>query len=335
MTTIDIITEFNSVIDNDIEYTLNDMKKILTKIYNIKISKKKIINNHLSIDDIECFYLFNKRKDNDKYNNIREKILYNIWNNLVPEYFYDNIKWEKIQQQLNQYIKDIGSNYDYTRYVIEKDGGRNKNNDFSLLFYNNKDVIGIEKIEFKYNLKQIKNGSQFLSIKSDTFIKKDSMSYVDYFYDNYITEIAELINYPKSEIPLKIEYKKYIHSEKYDKMLFTKELKKKDIEIKKDKKKIVDKSIEKYLSIIQIDIDEINKILLSKHNNKQYLLYQNGIFYKDYISIKDINIITFEKIKNKNSLVFNSESKAKINMLLRWKNYAGILYPAWQISITK
>ena len=63
-------------------------------------------------------------------------------------------------------------------------------------------------------------------------------------------------------------------------------------------------------------------------------MYCDGEFYKDTINIDELTVTKIEKI-TKNTLVLQTNSTSKINMLLRWKNHAGILFPAWQISITR
>jgi hypothetical protein len=42
-----------------------------------------------------------------------------------------------------------------------------------------------------------------------------------------------------------------------------------------------------------------------------------------------------EGVKNGNTIVVVSKAGTKHNMLLRWKNHLGILYPAWQISLSR
>ena len=61
-------------------------------------------NNHLvnikmieiKEEDINLFWMINKKKDNDGKNRIREQIIYDILNNNINEDWYKNNKWNKI-----------------------------------------------------------------------------------------------------------------------------------------------------------------------------------------------------------------------------------------------
>ena len=87
--------------------------------------------------------------------------------------------------KLENIIKLIGINIHYNNFDIELKGGRNFNYDFIL--YKN--------IEFKYNTTNINKYPQFLSISANKFIS--SIDYAEYFYDNYIDTIADLIQITK------------------------------------------------------------------------------------------------------------------------------------------
>ena len=87
MTTFDIITEFNTLIDNDTEYTLKEMKTILTDIYNTKngkkIYKKKVQNSDDDVNDTD-----NKKKKTvklDKDGNVKQKRAPTAYNLFVKE----------------------------------------------------------------------------------------------------------------------------------------------------------------------------------------------------------------------------------------------------------
>ena len=185
------------------------------------------------------------------------------------------------------------------------------------------------KLELKYNADRIDKCPQFLNISAINFIKGED--YASYYYDNYLKAIAKLANI---EIPEKEIYMKYIYNSNYDKHPFFRDLYNKDKDIEKEKKKIVDESINTYLNeIIELDIDEINKTFIENEKDKLYLLYKNGKFYTDKIEEDELKVISIDKIKNNNTIILNTKSKTKIAMLLRWKNRKGVLYPAWQVSL--
>lgn len=259
-----------------------------------------------------------KRKNNGKINKIREGIIYSIMiNKLVDKNFKTNLT--------NILLSICPFNYD--RYEFKQKGGRNFNYDFLIKFIKDKTFVLKVPIEFKYGVKTIHNTPQFLSLAAN---KCTNYSYALYFYEKYLPKICDIymINL--------MDKKKYLGeifkcSSTCD---FFKELKRKESLYKEKKNEIVNQSISNYLKYIVnnnlFKIDEINKIF-EKQYNKIYLLY-NGEFYLEELTYDDLYINKFLYIRNNNILVFESET-SYINILLRWKNRKGILFPAWQISI--
>lgn len=290
-------------------------------------------NNHLvnikmieiKEEDINLFWMINKKKDNDGKNRIREQIIYDILNNNINEDWYQNNKWNTIRTGLLRSLIETESD----NYKIELKGGRNYNYDFIIKYNENE----IRKIEFKYNCSSIDKYPQFLSISSNNFIEDEG--YASYFYDNYLNKIGLLINI---SIPSKSDYLKYIHSNNYNTLSIFKEFKEqeKNSKFKEEKKKIVSESISKYLNTkIKLNINEINKYFKEKEKNKYYLLYKNEKFNIDYIKDEELEVVEMKEIKNNNTLILTTKSCSYISMLLRWKNHLGVLYPAWQISLMR
>ncbi len=290
-------------------------------------------NNHLvnimmieiKEEDINLYWMVNKKKDNDGKNRIREQIIYDILNNNINEDWYKNNKWNTIRTGLLRSLIETESD----NYKIELKGGRNYNYDFIIKYNENE----IRKIEFKYNCSSIDKYPQFLSISSNNFIEDEG--YASYFYDNYLNKIGLLINI---SIPSKSDYLKYIHSNNYNNLLIFKEFKEqeKNSKFKEEKKKIVSESISKYLNTkIKLNINEINKYFKEKEKNKYYLLYKNEKFNIDYIKDEELEVVEMKEIKNNNTLILTTKSCSYISMLLRWKNHLGVLYPAWQISLMR
>ena len=90
MTTFDIITEFNTLIDNDTEYTLKEMKTILTDIYNTKNGKKTYKKKVQNSDDDEKDEDGKKKKTTkapklDKDGNVKPKRAPTAYNLFVKE----------------------------------------------------------------------------------------------------------------------------------------------------------------------------------------------------------------------------------------------------------
>jgi hypothetical protein len=295
-----------------------------------------IFTRKLAIDDIN--YFDKKRKSsskatNDCDNKIREQILYEMVKDTVPYKWYLGVpEWQKIKMRFLQSLKNI-SNCDYNKIDIEYKAGRKFNYDFTVQYLNkDNEIINEINIEFKFNCKKITNYPQFLAVSCKHFIKE--LDYAEYFYDNHLNSVINLINI--NEIPSKKDYMKFIYQIDYDKLNIFKELYKNESKIKDLKKKIVDTSIKQYLtSVVNLDIEEINKTFETKQTNKTYIMYNDGLFYEDTISKEELTVIGIEKINKNNCLILNTNSSSKIHMLLRWKNHAGILYPAWQISIKR
>jgi len=284
----------------------------------------------LLITDIDYFDIKRKSSKSDNDNKIREDVLCAIGNDNVPLEWFENIKWKKLKDSFLLIIKEI-CNEGYTSIKIEHKGGRNFNYDFIIYYYDDDKIIYDRHIEFKYNCKKIQKYPQFLSVSCKQFIK--DTGYAEYFYDNYLKNIASLIKI--DQLPLKEDYIKYIYQINYSKLPLFTELYNNETNIKKEKKQLVDISIKKYLTdIIELDIDSLNCSFSSKQSDKIYVMYCDGVFYKDYITSDELTVIKIEKIKN-NTIVLQTNSASKINMLLRWKNHAGILFPAWQISIRR
>jgi len=294
-----------------------------------------MINNHyinikmieIKEEDINLFWMVNKKKDNDGNNRIREQIIYDILSNNINEEWYQNNKWNTIRTGLLRTLIETEKETD--NYRIELKGGRNYNYDF-IIKYNENDI---RKIEFKYNCSSIDKYPQFLSISSNNFIEDEG--YASYFYDNYLNKIGLLINI---SIPSKSDYLKYIHSNNYNTLSIFKEFKEqeKNLKFKEEKKRIVSESISKYLNTkIKLNINEINKYFKEKEKDKYYLLYKNEKCKIDYIKDEELEVVEIKEIKNNNTLILTTKSSSYISMLLRWKNHLGVLYPAWQISLMR
>ena len=66
------------------------------------------------------------------------------------------------------------------------------------------------------------------------------------------------------------------------------------------------------------------------------MLYKDGQFYSDKIHPEELIITSVVTVRRGKYLVLQSAKAGTTHeMLLRWKNHAGILYPAWQISMKR
>jgi hypothetical protein len=283
--------------------------------------------------DISVFTTGNSRSANDSANKKREVIIYLLLKHRIPEAWFANQEWTKLRDNLYDYINGLYEDPRIVKVQFFYRAGRNYNYDFELRYFaENFELLKTIKLEYKHNCSKLNSYPQFLSSAANSFVL--GQCYAQYFYENYIGQIAELYNIPP---PNKKEYMKFVYNSSYDKHEFFQELKEKEDEHIEDKKKIVKESIKQFLLLSnRIDVDKLKKKLKDSQTEKVFMLYKNGKFYRDEITQEEITITTFSGIKNGNTLVFNTQNKkTQIKILLRWKNHAGILYPAWQIGLKR
>ena len=69
------------------------------------------------------------------------------------------------------------------------------------------------------------------------------------------------------------------------------------------------------------------------------MLWKDGVFYLDFLTQGDIDIIPEIILKGGkngfNTIILNTKNNSCYHLLLRWKNGKGVLNPAWQIGIRK
>lgn len=298
-----------------------------TRYMNVEVNGK--IESVRFIDDSLFFKTFEK-VNNDSINHLREVILYSIANKKVPDEWYERSKnWCVIRDSLFKFINTLKSDTtsEFIKFVLK--AGRTNNYDFDCVFDDS-----VVKLEFKYGCTKIEEYPEILSMSSDNFIKKDSMSYSEYFYDNFVDKLKEL--YKVSEIPEKDYYLKNIHKSKDPHSFFIK-LKEIEENHKNEKKVLVDDSIDTYINEhLELDYSLIQSKLENSQIGKKFMLWKGNRFYMDYlrdeeVKIKELSIL--KKNKNINTVVLKTNCNTEYHMLLRWKNRLGILYPAWQIRI--
>tara|TARA_Y100000389_G_C17467270_1_gene526794 strand:+ start:2251 stop:3186 length:936 start_codon:yes stop_codon:yes gene_type:complete len=301
-------------------------------------------NNEIKKEDINSFrsQQGGGRGKNDGNNSIREKIIYTIFDdkkmslneNTIPEEWYEDEMWRKIRDEVYDFIE---KNLPEGITSIKYSAGRQHNYDF---------LINDKEVEFKFgDKKSITEHAQFLSLHAD---KLDSdKTYPEYFYDEgYVSTIHEVGNID-ADILNRDEYLKTIRGNNYDikplfRTLYDKENESRNF--KEAKKILVDKSIHDFLSEQKdkIDIIKLNEIL-KPQSKKIYMVYnRNGQkFYHDQITESECTITSINTLKagrngQYNTIIFNTQNEnTTLHFLLRWKNHAGILLPAWQISIKR
>jgi hypothetical protein len=316
------------VVKNIIE--LNDII-IISKINKINI---------ISPSDIVLFDICKDRSKNDINNKLREDILLILnepkYKYLMNDKIYHN-NWKDLKKKWNNTIKSL-CNENYNIIVINKIAGRGYNHDFKLQYKLNNNIVKELNVEFKFNSSNLESLPQFLNLSEKIDILRGNL-YAEFFYDYYLFDILKL--YPsefKNIFIDKKDYLKFVYNSNYNVHPIFKKLK--DFEIKnsgfkKEKNDIVNKSIKFFLEKYAAKID-IDKLFLKLKNtqDKIFLLWdcKNKNFNTDLIDIK--NSIKYCGIKNDNTIVIKMDSNTYFDLLLRWKNHKGILFPAWQIKKT-
>jgi hypothetical protein len=129
---------------------------------------------------------------------------------------------------------------------------------------------------------------------------------------------------------------KNVTSTKYTITPFFAQLKIRESFFQKEKNAVVNESITDYLTKHgkDIDIKSFSEKVKTTQTDKIYLLWCNGEFCIDKLSVSEMSDMTYHSIRNGNVLEVKSGNTI-YGLLLRWRNHKGILNPAWQISMKR
>jgi len=286
-------------------------------------------------EDIELFdssSSVNKKSKNDANNKKRELIIKSIINDDISREWYDNIEWIRLKKNVFKYLNELIDNRKYNSIECIIRAGQKFNYDFDVVYSFDDETVDLH-IEFKFNSVGIVTCPQFLSKACN------ESNYAEYYYDNYLPKVAKLYNLVEY-IPEKETYLKYIHQQNYSRDVLFQKLYDNEDKNKRAKKTLVNKSISEYLKLYIKEIDiQYFEDLFSNQSNKIFMCYSNGIFYKDKFKKKELLIrscrLKSERQGYVNTIILSTNTSCEIHMLLRWKNHAGILLPAWQISLKR
>ena len=315
-----------------------------------KRAKRAEIN--INFDDIDAFdHSKQRRSDNDKNNKKREIIICRLWNNEIPNNYYEKseecekskewLKHKRLIDKFKQYFcneKNIPILPDtLTSTTCKIKAGRQNHYDHEVTI---NDIV--YSIEFKYNVSKITQCTQIVSLGNPS--QYMTLSFEDYFYENGLQEIAEDVEYFK--IPDKEIYKKEVHSTKYNKDLqdkyyagsktsskFTGE--EKDINRYNMCCRISKECIANFISKdeVQLNKEKLSQCLVTKQKNKIYMMYKKGTIRLEEINSNEFIIDSYEKQPDKSRFIATTTTGRKLEILLRWKNGNGIAYPGFQIKL--
>jgi hypothetical protein len=330
-----------SQVDPDRSCNCDQAKTIqkIVKIYLKKLHRLPSVeynSNILKYDSINSFIL-SAKKSNDKNNKERENIVGAIINDKIPAIYYkESNRWNQMKNSITDYIHRLHKEADIQTIKCQHKGGRKFNYDFEIII---NDTIQYN-IELKFNASQISDAPQFVSpMKPSQYL---SSSYEEYYYDNYLQQLATIGNLP---IPERDTYLHQIHSpspkcmdlfqQKYyngceQSSKFTN--KEEDIEFYKAAKRLSNESITTFIEQNTLDIEKLSKYLQETQDTKYYMLYNNNKFHKETINMDEYKLVSSEKQAKKYRFIATAKTGNKISILLRWKNGNGIAFPAFQIS---
>ena len=287
----------------------------------------------ISVDDIDCFksLLGAGRAQNDLVNKKRERIL-----TMLVDTPHTDHRWVAIAGKLDTTLRSLYSG-PIDRMSLTQCGGRGNNHDFLLKMFLNDTVVFETKLEFKHNAKTIDATPQYLSLAA----KYTKISYAEYFYDNYMTELCSL--HPKIIAPSRIKYLKHIHQPNYAAHPFFQtlyDLKNSDKTIADNITRISNVSIQKFLELYghTLNHDEVIAHIIKSQQDKTFLLWDLDTFKIDKFRPDELDIVgpVDAGRKSKNTIVLGcKKSKSTHHMLLRWRNHLCVLFPAWQIKLSR
>jgi hypothetical protein len=272
------------------------------------------------------------RGTNDANNKAREAILCNLYSSTDPSLQWLRTAWVACLSALCPLSYDSVS--------VTQVGGRSANYDFTISFRVGDTVVHSVNAEFKHNASRIDTLPEYFSPAADK--PYFPRLYAHAFYDR-LDEICAIYPGLADHKPDREVYLKLVHNNDYNRHPFFRTLY--DMEAagtpaqKQQKQTIVRTSIQDYLQqyASQLDIAQLSQDIQTRQSGKVFILWDLATreFKLDKLSDDEMEITHVETIKNGNTLVAMSKAGTRHNMLLRWKNHLGILYPAWQISLSR
>ena len=261
-------------------------------------------------------------------------------------------RWSLVEASFREALRSLSESHagetDLEFSHVKHRGGRSQNFDFDSVY---RHKVTLEQktmsVEFKFG-NSIYDQPQFLSIYATQayFITSESQPFSEFFYDNCGSSLATLAN---TKLPERTVYLSKIFGTSRNAHPFFTNLYKYKVASDSNKealKKISDDAIDGYLKTFTsqenfLDYDAINA-MFRKQVTKFFISwsYKTMSANVEYFTEKDMKITNEFTIKQNsngqyNSLVFKNLNANKIEALLRWKNHACILGPAWQVKLQR
>lgn len=258
----------------------------------------------------EIFLSKSARRENGKMNSVRETILEN-----TPI----GKEWEFLMGKKEFITEQIGIKFDYDKCTWIKQPPRCVY-DFDLVYTKDSQEVGRVKMEYKFGSKSLYKLPQFVQISTESKRCQDLflMTYGNYWYKEYLTKIVP------ENIMAKEDYLKQVVKTSSKDPFFS--------EVKRNVVgSVVNESVKNYLTVYgkEINIGTVTK-MINDHQDKVYVLMT-----KDDVKIERFPLageLSFSRIHRGNTVIV-TDGRNEYHLLLRWKNYKGVLNPAWQIKI--
>jgi hypothetical protein len=280
---------------------------------------------------VQLFHGAGTRADNDANNRVREAVILGFFSS---DSAFEDPAYQGLRAEFETWLASKKAELGLppeTPLVAEAGGGR-KNADFLVT------MGGVSlRPEFKYGATSLKAVPQFLSVAANRDWHQGE-SYAAYFYDNYLTQVCSI--YGVTHEMSREEYVARVHCDSYKPPLFAALYKAENegtAEQKAAKKGLVDTSIRMWLETVKdkTNLAAINEVLATSQKEKTYLLCKNGKFYSDAIRAEELQVVSVVGIRLGKLLVLQTATTTRLEMLLRWKNHAGVCFPAWQIKLCR
>ena len=299
------------------------------------------------VKDIQVFTESSKgkgRTSNDSNNSLRETILGDLLGNKYVLFMNDpefGHSWTELQTKWRNALHTLATKCGHEGFDhidVVKRGGRKYNWDIDVIYVYNDGSKKVERVEFKFGGSSVNTLPEFFNPAANKPFHQTT--YAEFFHTYYLQNILDL--YGLSDKPSLDQYKKYVHQNNCKKLPMFAQLKAltSDAERNVQREAISHRSIHEYLELVMpsTNLSVITDELRRSQEGKHFLIYNNGTgdFSYDSIHSDELTMNSVVGISNKNTLVLQTMCPTtQIRMLLRWKNYQCILYPAWQISMVR
>lgn len=269
------------------------------------------------------------REANDANNAVREATVVGLINGTVTDPAYDALRAE-LGLWLAAKRAELGLPPDAPASAVRR-GGRAYNWDLDL-------TLGpvTLKVEFKYGATSVASLPEFFNPAANKNFHQDE-SYARYFYEHTLPQVCAIYSVP---LTMSVDdYLARVHGTSKAPALFGAlyECEKSGTAAQKAQKKaLVDGSIAAWLRLVKdkTDLAAITAAFQTSQAGKHFLLCSNGKFFSDRIEPEELVVTSVIGVRLEKYLELQSSKPGTgFSMLLRWKNHAGILYPAWQISM--